>query len=458
MIISEIIKQLNNDLRLSQNLMFNGKKDESGEITKKMMLEIENALTADSSNTQLLAIKAKVLKQKTDLERRGVSFGTATNESETKDATSVKSTNNKLPDGVIRRINFIKKAVEKKDIVFAEENWNEIISMYKGQYNESDAEIIQVKEQIEVLKIEVAETKTKQKELQLEKSADKVKLQESEDKSIAWVMKFNALPYFGYFETDINGLKEQNNNYMTVKSLFEEYKNDVIEKSEDLLNKEKEIQKKLSDFSEEYQKMIDFIINNLINQITHKIEFLNTDLKWKQDSEKKLMPNTLSLSDITVISEDINEIKKCCNSKNQSFNDLDKAFKNLMETNTQLYNVRIERTYMLSHIYNANDADTIIAAAIIILKKSYSDIKILCSKITSNWQEKSSWQSTDSTNTETVYKTTKSIYLQIAAKNNSDKTFLHTVYLAKDKKSDGSWTDFYGNIMYSDEMLEINAK
>ena len=456
--IQEITKQLNNDLRLSQNLMFNGKKEESGEMTKKMMLEIENALTTDAPNATLLAIQAKVLKQKTDLERRGVNFETIAQQSETKENTPVNNNNNKLPDSVSRRINFIKKAVEKKNIVTAEENWNEIVSMYKGQYNENDTEISEIKGLIEKLKIEVTETKAKQKEKQVEKENEYQKQQQINNNSINWIMKLNALPYFGYFETDLSGLKEQNDNYKAVSSLFAEYKKEVFEKSDDLLHKEKEIQQKLSDFPTEYQKMLDGITNNIIKQINSKIEFLKSDTKWKNDGEKKIMPNTLSIADITVISDSINEIEKYCLTKNDNFKNLEIVFKNLSEINVQFLKVRTERTYMLSHIYNANDADAIIAAGMSILKKSFSDIKILCSKITSNWQEKSSWQSTDSTNTETIYKTTRNIYLQFAAKNASNLTFLYTVYLANDKQSDGNWSPYYGNIMYSDEMLEINVK
>ncbi len=363
-----------------------------------------------------------------------------------------------MPNAITRRINFIKKAVEKKDIVTAEENWNEIVSMYKGQYSEDDTEITEAKGLIEKLQIEVTETKAKQNEKQAEKENEYQKNQQAESKSIDWLMKLNAWPYFGYFNTDINGLKEQDENYKTVSNLFAAYLKEVFEKSDDLLNKEKEIQQKLLNFPAEYQKMLDGIINTLMEQINNKIEHLNSDTKWKDDIEKKIMPNTLSIADITAIYDSIKEIEKYCKTKTENFEKLEKTFKNLSDTNAQLRKIRVERTYMLSHIYDARDADARIEAGITILKKSNNDIKVLCSKITSSWQEKSSWKSTDSTNTETEYVTTRGIYLQIAAKDKSNGTFLYTIYLANNKKSDGSWADFYGNIMHSDEMLEINAK
>lgn len=456
--LQEVIKQLNNDLRVSQNLMFNGKKEESGEMIKKMMGEIEKALTADASNAPLLVIQAKVLKQKTDLERRGVNFGTIGQQNDTKEITPVENTNVKLPDGITRRINLIQKAIEKKDIVTAEENWNEIVSMYKGQYKDSDAEILEIRGLIEKLKIEITETKAKQKEEQAEKEYKQQEKQKVERTCMDWLMKLNAMPYFGYFNTDMSGLKEQYENYNAVSNLYAVYQKEDFEKSDDLLNKEKEIQQKLLDFPGEYQKMLDDIIKVLTDQIANKIEYLNSDIKWKSDSEKKIIPNILSTADLAAISDSIKEIEKYCKTKTENFENLEKTFTILSDTNAQLRKIKVERTYMLSHIYHANDADAIIKAGVDILKKSFNDIKVLCSKITSNWQEKSSWQSTDSTNTEAIYKTTRGIYIQIAAKDKSNTTFLHTVYLANDKKSDGNWADFYGNIVYSDEMLEINAK
>ena len=51
----------------------------------------------------------------------------------------------------------------------------------------------------------------------------------------------------------------------------------------------------------------------------------------------------------------------------------------------------------------------------------------------------------------------KSMATQVAAKGADGKVYLHSVYIASDRKSDGNWGPLYGHIMWSDWMAEKNV-
>jgi len=72
-----------------------------------------------------------------------------------------------------------------------------------------------------------------------------------------------------------------------------------------------------------------------------------------------------------------------------------------------------------------------------------------------DWSEETVEEWTDTSRTVWRKRTTRKINAQVAGKDASG-VFLHTLHLAKDLQS-GGWGKLYGNIMWSDPMLESNV-
>ena len=100
-------------------------------------------------------------------------------------------------------------------------------------------------------------------------------------------------------------------------------------------------------------------------------------------------------------------------------------------------------------------ADIKSKAAELVLK-DHADAKVLSTTVISpDWKEESVIESTDTTNTALRHRITRSVTAQVAGKT-ADAVTLFTVYVAADKRTDGTWGPLYGNVMYTDAMLEKN--
>ena len=118
--------------------------------------------------------------------------------------------------------------------------------------------------------------------------------------------------------------------------------------------------------------------------------------------------------------------------------------------------IRTERTFMTSDQYKGSDLKSLHEKAEAIVKKDFSDAKVLRKTVIStDWKEERVLEFTDTTQTATRYRVTRSLTAQAGAKRGSD-VFLYTLHIAKDQRSDGSWGELYGHIMFTDPMLESN--
>ena len=117
---------------------------------------------------------------------------------------------------------------------------------------------------------------------------------------------------------------------------------------------------------------------------------------------------------------------------------------------------RAERTFMEPDRYKGSDAGELRKKVNDIVKEKSSSILRITLRAT-DWKEEEVLEWTDTTKTTARYRITKSMTAQAAAKGDDDKVYLHSVHLASDRKSDGSWGPLYGHIMWSDWMVEENV-
>ena len=120
--------------------------------------------------------------------------------------------------------------------------------------------------------------------------------------------------------------------------------------------------------------------------------------------------------------------------------------------------IRKERTYMKPERFKGSGAGDVKAKAAALVKDDKAGGKPLRTTIISeDWKEETVKEWTDTTKTAWRVRTTRSVTAQVAAKG-SEGVRLYTVYVAKDKRTDGAWGPLYGNLhQYSDPILEENV-
>lgn len=130
----------------------------------------------------------------------------------------------------------------------------------------------------------------------------------------------------------------------------------------------------------------------------------------------------------------------------------------LKKADVKLRAARTAETRMKPDAYSGGDLAALKKSAEQYVLKGQPGMRILKTTVISpDWKEETVVEWTDSTQTALRRRTTRSLTAQVAGRKNAD-TLLHTVYVAQDRKSGGEWGPTYGHVMYTDPMLEANAK
>jgi hypothetical protein len=130
----------------------------------------------------------------------------------------------------------------------------------------------------------------------------------------------------------------------------------------------------------------------------------------------------------------------------------------LVEKNRERIRVRMERTFMIPDRFKGAELKDIASKAAGLVSDGLPGAELLRTTVISeDWKEESVVESTDTTHTALRHRVTRSVSAQVAAKVGA-AVFLYTVHVAKDRRTDGTFGPLYGNIMFTDPMLEKNVR
>jgi hypothetical protein len=134
-----------------------------------------------------------------------------------------------------------------------------------------------------------------------------------------------------------------------------------------------------------------------------------------------------------------------------------KQFENLKKEQSRWRERMIESTVMLPEKFGGKERDALKDKAQAVVTGDFPDAKILrVNVISPDWKEERVLEFTDTTRSAVRYRITRSVTVQLAAKRGGD-CYLYSVYVGKDRLSDGSWGQYKGHIMFTDRMLEKNV-
>ncbi|MBN2212591.1 MAG: hypothetical protein JW709_14430, partial [Sedimentisphaerales bacterium] len=242
------------------------------------------------------------------------------------------------------------------------------------------------------------------------------------------------------------------------KALWAEYQKAEfpLGKSPKLLDLEKELQQKIQEMPESLRQSRALISGDIEKEYDRVLNYLNQDTGWQTDPSKT--PNIAMERDIKPLQEALQRYASTVEPDDAKLAALRAKLTQIEQADQKNRAVHAQRTYMIPDQYRGDDVDALRRKVEDIVKEKISGAKPL--RVTlpaADWKEESVVEWTDTTQTALHHRITRFMTAQIAAKSPDGKVYLHSVHLAADRQSDGSWGALYGHIMWSDWMAEENV-
>jgi hypothetical protein len=251
-------------------------------------------------------------------------------------------------------------------------------------------------------------------------------------------------------------IKEQEALFKEAQKVWSDYQKAEfpLGKTPQLVQLEKDMQERLAQMPEVLRKSRSLLAGDLEGELDRVLAYLNRDTGWKEDTSKT--PNIAMKRDMEPLHMALERYAGTVDISDAKLATLKEKIAQIEQTDKKNRIIRAERTFMEPDRYKGSDADELRKKVNDIVKeKSYSILRITLRAM--DWKEEEVLEWTDTTKTTARYRITKSMTAQAAAKGDDDKVYLHSVHLASDRKSDGSWGPLYGHIMWSDWMVEENV-
>ncbi len=136
---------------------------------------------------------------------------------------------------------------------------------------------------------------------------------------------------------------------------------------------------------------------------------------------------------------------------------LEKEYQSIVEKNRKVIQARISETRMIPDKFSGGEKGEIKKKAEAVLQAEFPGVEFLRTSVVSpDWKEESVVEWTDTTRTALRHRITRYVSAQVSGKLNGD-TKLYTVYVGKNRRTDGSWEELQGHVMFTDPILEENV-
>lgn len=466
--LQQTLKQLNNDFRQAQSLMFNGKKEESAAMIVSMLKTTEEGLNEFPAEPGLSQSRDKILKLKADLLRRGIKFGDEPGPQPEKpvvtgtDAEQIPVPSSsgaaptpiaveKLPQAVERRLRIVAEAIQKNDFPMAEQCMKEIASGYQGQFIENHPLYIDISHKYEAFA-------RAQNPLNQKHEPNTVSAAADEEQSLEWLHKLNRLPCLLTPSPELSVIRQKKEEFEQVKSTLDLCRNQSFEKADFLKQKETEIEQMLDEFPATLTQMTDMAAMELIGNIRQKMNYLQQNQNRSFETGSRELPVFVSQSELEEFRLTLEALTCHAEHNPAAVENALRDWKLLLQANAEAHEMRKHLVVMRPAKYTGDDISLIEVTAIkLVGRQNPGMIPLKTSVVSESWTEESGWKYTDGTQTQTVFETTRSLTAEVAAKDADGKVLLFTLNIEKKKTAGGDWSLPGGNIMYSEEMTESNV-
>ncbi len=462
--IKDILKSISGELRKAQNNMFSGKFAEAAEITSTLDMLLEDAVAADPGHVQVKTFTNQIAKLKRDLEQRmGKAPGgtakptttsapqpppprpatTAPQQSPAAATTSTK-TAPVLPAGVNKRIRDMNELIRRGKLRDAAALLEEIDRQYAGQFDTENPDYLDVKQRLETA---LKEMEDKAKQVEADKNRAEQERAAREELSKEWETRLKELPSFNVRTANIQNLLEQQQAFEVASKVYSEYK--TVDFPYSKTYGLQQIEKTISTNIDQFPSLLEQTRKKAFDEAIAHIDSRYTGLDRIVEGKPAIM-NDGSIKQTETFLEKYWPLFPEGTPEHTQINE---RFEELIRKNLGNREERAKQVTMRDDIYQGGDAADIKKRMEEFILTADGSAQIVRSVVYSpEWKELSQWEDYAGNKR---FVTRGEIYGQVIATIN-DVPKLYTVYITKEKKSDGSWSLLTGNVMYIEDIAQEN--
>jgi hypothetical protein len=291
--------------------------------------------------------------------------------------------------------------------------------------------------------------------------------QETEKGSEEWVKKLEPFvastgpkQLIASYTSDVNQIKQQKEIYEQASAIFKQYQQVEFPKGKSfrLQQIEDKLTAELAEFPKTLQRSVGDQVKNAEAKLDQEIAFLKSKQDWKTDTKE--LPYVLSESRINDARKLIDRATALVPADDPGLVKLNEKMAELIKMNDERRKVHAERIRMIPDRFEGDGIKVVKEKASELVQSKFNGIQILrVTVISGDWKEETVKEWTDTTKSAVRIRTTRGVTAQVAGKKANGEVRLYTIYIAKDRRSDGTWGKLYGNLHsdLGDLMLEENV-
>jgi hypothetical protein len=211
----------------------------------------------------------------------------------------------------------------------------------------------------------------------------------------------------------------------------------------------------LKTFQESTSLMAEFKIKEAERQIDYITKWLNNEAKKTGSND---LPNTMNKMTFKSARRDLDGAARLLDENNERVRLLETKYQEALALDAKLAKIRVEQTRMIPDKFGGSELNVLKKKSEEVLRKAKAAAKVLRTTVVSpDWQEENVIEWTDTSRSALRHRVTRSVSTQVAGKLDGETT-LYTIHIAKDRRTDGSWGQLHGHIMFEDPILEKNVQ
>jgi len=444
--IKALLTSVSTQLRKAQNALFGGKYEEARAQVESAAAGLAEAKAQDPLHVQIKTMESQVAKLQKDLAARS---GKGSPAPATPPAAPLASAagpaSPALPAGVAKRIRDIRALLERKKVSDALGVLAEIEASYGGQFPGDHPDYVAIRETLAQ-----AQAASDQASQAREQAAASARRQQDEmsRQSEEWLVRLRAFaPHgaatFGHFSQSVEDLLAQKTAHADALPVWQAFQAEPFPagKSEQLAA----LEASLAASFEQFPSLLDRCKGELAGEVMAKIAACMENL----GKEHEGLPAILGRTDREQIEQQVAALEPLLADDPARWQGLTAAMNELTARDQANRRERAGKIAPRADAYSGADAEPIRRCAEqLVLKECGSARAIQTVIYKPEWAESTQWESASGTQR---LVTRRDIYAQVVA-DCAGARQLFTVYITKELRSDKTWSELGGNVMYSDEM------
>lgn len=444
--IKSLLSSVSAQLRKAQNALFAGKYEEAREQVESAVAGLAEARAQDPGHVQVKTLESQAAKlQKDLLARSGKGSPSPAAAPVAPSASTAGPVSPALPAGVAKRIRDIRALLERKKVSDAAGVMAEIEASYGGQFPCDHPEYVAIRE-----KLTQAQAATAQADQAREQAAASARCRQEEmsRQSEQWLVRLSAFaPHgaaaFGHFSQSVDELLAQKTAHAAALPVWQAFLAEPFPagKSEQLAALETSLAASFEQFPSLWDRCRGELTGQTLAKIGASLENLGKELEG--------LPAILGQRDREQIQQQVAALEPLLSDDRAGWQALTTALAGLVARDQANRRERAGKIAPRPEAYGGADAESIRRHAEQLVLKECVDARPLQTVIYKpDWAESTQWES--ATGTQRLV-TRRDIYAQVVA-DCAGQRRLFTVYVTKELRSDKTWSELRGNVMYSDDM------